>query len=91
MNGITLHQLQRYLILREHCDEDLKTILSLATMLSYLDHCTEPTLKLDPEALAHTQRMIVNCTLNVLEALENFVTLADAKQCEHEALSSLTE
>ena len=85
IDGLSLHQVQRYLTLRERCDDELKTIQSLSTMLALLDACPDATLRIDPVALAHTQSMILTSTLNVLEALEAFVALAEAKQVERDA------
>jgi len=79
---IPIDQLQRYLAMRARCDAELKTIVSLATMLTYLDSSAEPTLKIDPFALAHTQHLIAQSALTVLEALEDFVSKVEAMHAQ---------
>ena len=78
--GLSPPQLERYRAMRARCDEELKTIQSLSSMLSLLDTCPDATLKVDPVALAHTQRLIAQSALVVLETLEDFIGVVEAKQ-----------
>ncbi len=80
IEGISIEQLHRYLILRKHCDEEVKNIQHLSSLLTTFNQCEAETITLDAEALAHVHAMILSSVLTISEQLDEFIYIVEARQ-----------
>ncbi len=79
IEGISTEQLQRYVAMRARFDREAKTLSSLTSLLSLLQHCGDDRVEVDPVALGHVHQMMEHCVLNLWEVLDDFIFLSAAQ------------
>ncbi len=79
IEGISPHQLRRYVAMRTRFDSDAKTIASITSMLARYQSCGDDQLAIDPVALGHLNALMEHCVLNLWEVLDDFIYLQSAE------------
>ncbi len=79
IKGMNTEMLRSYLEARKKIDENANMISSISSMLSLVGDAGEDTINIDPFSLAYLHRIINRDIHNILEALNDFVYILDAK------------
>lgn len=70
---------RRYLEVRKKIDENAKMISSISSVLSLVGDAGEDTIGVDPYALGYLNHIINRDIYRILETLDDFVHILDAK------------
>lgn len=71
--------LQKYVTLRQNIDSHADAIRNLANLVAILEQSNAEYVHIDSLALAYVHRLIVTHCLDILEALDAFINVDDAK------------
>lgn len=71
--------LQKYVTLRQNIDTHADAIRNLANLVAVLEQCNADYVHIDTLALGYVHRLIVVHSLDILEALDTFINVDDAK------------
>ena len=80
IKGVSQDMLHRYVDMRQKFDTEAKTIHSLASLLSLLQHCGDDKLEVDTDALGFVHGLIDKSILNIWEMLDDFIYIVEAQQ-----------
>jgi len=71
--------LQRYVDMRARLNKEANAIHSITSLLAQFENLGDDTIKVDPVALGHVNRMMHDAVLNIWEILDDYMYILDAK------------